>query len=183
MPAPTPATYESEIASVLGVSTSRASAIAAQYPLAAYPAPILALSTLLSGRANFACPALQVDNWVSGQCADVRLPVQRRHRAAAVRRAKFPPIATHSSEIRDPLFGQPNAPFPATLNPGQEALAATTRSGVGELRCGRQPGLGSSSLAVVQLRFGGAVARRAAAAGGDDLRRDAPLLVLGCRMT
>jgi hypothetical protein len=36
------------IASVLGVSTARASAIAAEYPLAAYPAPVLALSTLVS---------------------------------------------------------------------------------------------------------------------------------------
>ena len=59
-PAPTDATYKSVIASVLSVPATRASAIAAEYPLSAYPAPILALSTLVSD-ANFACPALQVD--------------------------------------------------------------------------------------------------------------------------
>jgi para-nitrobenzyl esterase len=70
VPAPTPANYESVIASVLGVSAARASAIAAEYPTAAYAAfgadlaPVLALSTLVSD-ANFACPALQVDNWLS----------------------------------------------------------------------------------------------------------------------
>jgi len=41
VPAPEPNAdnYESVIASVLGVSDARASAIAAEYPLAAYPAP------------------------------------------------------------------------------------------------------------------------------------------------
>src|SRR5205823_3745642 len=55
-PAPTADTYESVIASVLGVSATRAAAFAAEYPLSAYPAPILALSVLVSD-ANFACPA------------------------------------------------------------------------------------------------------------------------------
>jgi para-nitrobenzyl esterase len=59
-PAPTSATYESVIGSVLGVPAARASTIAAEYPLGAYPAAIVALSTLIAD-ANFACPALQVD--------------------------------------------------------------------------------------------------------------------------
>src|SRR5262249_5355685 len=125
-PAPTVATYESVIASVLGVSAARASAIAAEYPVGAYPAPILALSTLVSD-ANFACPALQVDGRTSRrvptfayQCDDDAAP----HLFAG---PSLPPIATLSSEIQY-LFDQPNAPFAATLNPDQEALAAKMRA-------------------------------------------------------
>ena len=50
----------------LGVSAARAAAIAAEYPLSAYPAPVVALSTLVSD-ANFACPALQVDRWTAAR--------------------------------------------------------------------------------------------------------------------
>ena len=60
-----PANYQSHIATELGVPAARAEAIAAAYPLAAYPTPIVALSTLDSD-ANFACPAMQVDRWTSG---------------------------------------------------------------------------------------------------------------------
>jgi para-nitrobenzyl esterase len=125
-PAPIPATYENDIASVLGVSTSRASAIAAQYPLSAYPAPILALSTLLSD-ANFACPALQVDDWVSGSVPTFAYQFNDGTAPPLFAGPKFPPIATHSSEIQY-LFDQPNAPFAATLNPDQEALAVSMRA-------------------------------------------------------
>jgi para-nitrobenzyl esterase len=127
-PAPTPATYESEIASVLGVSAARASAIAAQYPLAAFPAPfagVLALSTLLSD-ANFACPALQVDNWVSGSAPTFGYEFDDGTAPPIFAGPGFFPIATHSSEIQY-LFDQPNAPFATTLNPDQEALAASMR--------------------------------------------------------
>ena len=55
-----PANYQANIAMALGVSTTRAAAIAAEYPLSAYPSPDLALSTLVSD-ASFACSALQVD--------------------------------------------------------------------------------------------------------------------------
>src|SRR4029077_11735909 len=70
-PTPTPATYERVIASVLGVSGARASAIAAEYPPSAYGAfgpdlaPVLALSTLVSD-ASFVCQPLKVDSLVSG---------------------------------------------------------------------------------------------------------------------
>ena len=39
----------------------------------------------------------------------------------------LPPIATHSSEYQY-LFDLPNAPFPGTLNPDQQTLAATMRA-------------------------------------------------------
>ena len=127
-PAPAPATteaaYEDEIATVLGVSPSRASAIAAEYPLAAYPAPVLALSTLLSD-ANFVCPALQVDSWVSNSAPT--FAYQFNDGSAPPLFPGFPPIATHSSEIQY-LFDLPNARYPATLSPDQEALAATMRT-------------------------------------------------------
>jgi para-nitrobenzyl esterase len=60
----TPANYQSGIASVLDVSSARAAAIAAEYPLSAYSAPDVAFSALVSD-ANFACSALQVDRWTS----------------------------------------------------------------------------------------------------------------------
>jgi len=127
-PAPGPATteseYEGEIASVLGVSAARAAAIAARYPLSAFPLPVLALSTLLSD-ANFVCPALQVDNLVSGKAPTFAYEFDDGT-APPIFTGPFYPFATHSSEIQY-LFDQPNAPFAAALNPDQEALAAGMR--------------------------------------------------------
>src|SRR5512133_2975789 len=126
-PAPTPAPYESVIGSVLGVPAARASAIAAEYPLGAYPAAILALSTLVAD-ANFACPALQVDRWTTARHVPT-FAYQFNDDTAPQLFAgpKLPPIATHSSEIQY-LFDQPNAPYPATLNTGQEQLASSMLS-------------------------------------------------------
>ena len=131
-PAPTVATYESVIASVLGVSAARASAVAAEYPPSAYPAPtpdisaLVALSTLVSD-ANFACPALQVDQWTSARVPtfayefdDGTAPSRFAHPG------DLPPLATHSSEIQY-LLDQPNTPYPATFTSDQEALAQTMR--------------------------------------------------------
>jgi para-nitrobenzyl esterase len=130
VPVPQPVTnetYEPVIAAVLGVSAARASAIASEYPPAAYGSAVGALSVLVSD-ANFACPALQVDRWTSR-----RVPTfayQFNDDTAPQRFAPpgaLPPIATHSSEIQY-LFDQPNTPVPATLNADQEALAATMRT-------------------------------------------------------
>jgi para-nitrobenzyl esterase len=125
-PDPDPANYESVIKSVLGVTTTRASDIAAQYPLSAYPAPVLALSALLSD-ANFACPALQVDRWTSRRVPTYAYQFDDGSAPALFAGPGFPPIATHSSELQY-LFEQPNAPFPATLSPTQERLAARMRA-------------------------------------------------------
>jgi para-nitrobenzyl esterase len=117
--------YQSNIASVLDVQAGRAAAIAAEYPPGA--SPKLALIALV-GDANFACPALQMDKWTSRRVPtfayefnDDNAP-QRFAPPGAV-----PPVATHSSEIQY-LFDQPNAPVPGTLNPGQQALAASMRT-------------------------------------------------------
>jgi para-nitrobenzyl esterase len=137
-PEPTPANYESVIAAVLGVSATRASAIAAQYPLAAYPAPVFALSTLVSD-ANFACPALQVDRWTSERVRTFGYQFNDDSAPPLFAGPGFPPIATHSSEIQY-LFDQPNAPFRATLNPTQEALAARMRAAWANFAARGDPG-------------------------------------------
>ena len=125
-PTPTPETYESVIASVLGVSAARASAVAAEYPLAAYPAPVLALSTLVSD-ANFACPALQVDRWTARRVPTFAYQFNDDTAPQIFAGPNLPPIATHSSEIQY-LFDQPNAPFAAPLNSTQETLASSMRT-------------------------------------------------------
>ena len=118
----TAGTYQSDIAAVLGVPAARAAAIAAEYPLAAYPAPAVAFSAL-AGDANFACPALELDSLTAK-----RVPTfgyEFNDDAAPLRFTPplaGPPVATHGSELQY-LFELPNAPVPGTLNAGQQALA------------------------------------------------------------
>jgi para-nitrobenzyl esterase len=127
LPEVTSDNYQQVIASALGVSDARAAAIAAEYPLDAYPPPSAAFSALV-GDANFACTALQVDRWTSQ-----RVPTfayEFNDDAAPQRYAQpgvVAPVATHSSELQY-LFDLPNAPVPGVLNTGQEALAATMRA-------------------------------------------------------
>jgi para-nitrobenzyl esterase len=116
--------YQPDIAAVLGVSAERAAAIAAEYPLDAFPSPDVALSTLVSD-ANFACPALQVDRWTSDHTPT--FAYQFNDDGAPERFAPLPPAATHSSELQY-IFDQPNAPIPGTLDADQQALAASMRA-------------------------------------------------------
>ena len=157
----TPDGYTTDIAAVLGVSDAKAASIAALYPLDAYPVPDVAFATLVSD-ANFACPALQVDRWTSAARADLRVSVQRRQRAGAVRAA---------SPSSDPLIRAP-----VHLRPTQRAdpRHARRRSagarrqharGVGELRGQRRPVDTIAGLAVVHPRSAGDVPRTPAAAG------------------
>ncbi len=125
-PEPTAANYRSVIASVLAVSANRASVIAAKYPLGAYPAPVIALSTLVSD-ANFACPALQVDRLTAKRVPTFGYQFNDDSAPPLFAGPGFPPIATHSSEIQY-LFDQPNAPFAAPLNPTQQKLAIAMRA-------------------------------------------------------
>jgi para-nitrobenzyl esterase len=151
-PAPTDATYESVIASVLGVSAIRASAIAAEYPLTAYPAAILALSVLVSD-ANFACPALQVDRWTARRVPTFAYQFDDDTAPQLFAGPDLPPIATHSSEIQY-LFDQPNAPFPATLNTTQEKLADSMRAAWANFAASGDP----TSAAAPWPRFNAAAA-------------------------
>jgi para-nitrobenzyl esterase len=119
--------YRSDIAAVLGVPAARAAAIAAEYPLAAYPAPAVAFSAL-TGDTNFACPALQLDSLTAK-----RVPTfayEFNDDAAPLRFTPplaGPPVATHGSELQY-LFELPNAPVPGTLNAGQQSLAESMQA-------------------------------------------------------
>ena len=131
-PVPTADTYASAIASVLGVSAARASAIAAEYPLSAYPAPILALSVLVSD-ANFACPALQVDRWTARRVRtfayefdDDTAPQSSPDRLCPRSR----PIRRRSSTSSTSR----TRPSPLSLNPVAGGPGREHASGVGELR-------------------------------------------------
>jgi para-nitrobenzyl esterase len=122
-----PGNYQTNIASVLGVPSADAAAIAAEYPLDAYPAPDVAFSTLVSD-ANFACPALQVDRWTSTRVPTYAYQFNDDNAPVVIARpGEFPAVATHGSELPY-LFDQPNTPFPATLDSSQQALAATMRT-------------------------------------------------------
>jgi para-nitrobenzyl esterase len=120
------ANYQTDIAHALGVSPARAAAIANEYPLSAYPSPVVAF-TLLVSDASFACPALQVDRWTAArgvptyayQFNDDSAPLN------IVGHGLGP--ATHGTELPY-LFDQPNAPFPAMLTADQQALAASMRT-------------------------------------------------------
>src|SRR4029077_4164240 len=119
--------YQTDIAAVLAVPAARAAAIAAQYPPADYPSAAVAFSTLV-GDARFACPALQLDSLTAK-----RVPTfayEFNDDAAPLRFTPplaGPPVATHGSELQY-LFELPNAPVPAMLNAGQQALAASMRT-------------------------------------------------------
>src|SRR5215471_3203249 len=124
----TPASYQADIAVALGVTATRAAAIAAQYPPGndVFSATV-AFSTLV-GDASFACPALQIDQETSQ-----RVPTYAYEFNDDTAPPVFtgpllpPPVATHASEEQY-LFDLPNAHFPTPLNPDQQALAASMRA-------------------------------------------------------
>ena len=110
---------------MLGVPAARAAAIAAEYPPAAYPSPAVGFSALV-GDANFACPALRID-----QRTSQRVPVfayEFNDDSAPLRFTPplvGPPVATHGSELQY-LFDL-TATFPSALTAPQEQLAASMR--------------------------------------------------------
>jgi para-nitrobenzyl esterase len=143
--------YRRVIASVLGVSAARAAAIAAEYPLNAYPSPPVAFSTLL-GDANFAYPALQIDQWAAKwvptyayEFNDDNAPL--RYPPALT----GPPVATHKSEFPY-LFDLPDAPLQEPLSPDQQVLAASMRAAWASFAASGNPAF----AAVPWPAFGGA---------------------------
>jgi para-nitrobenzyl esterase len=147
----TTSNYRTDIAAVLGVPATRAGAIAAEYPPAEYPSPTVALSALV-GDANFACPALQID-----QLTSQRVPTfayEFNDDAAPQIFAPSlipPPVATHGSELQY-LFDLPNAPVPGTLNAGQQTLATSMRAAWADFAASGNP----ATAAVPWRAFGGA---------------------------
>jgi para-nitrobenzyl esterase len=146
----TPDGYTTDIAAVLGVSAAQTAAIAAEYPLSAYPSPDVAFATLVSD-ANFACPALQVDRWTAR-----RVPTfayQFNDDSAPERFAPIP-AATHSSELQY-IFDQPNTPLPGTLNPDQQTLAGSMRAAWASFAAAGDPS--TEALAWPSFNAGGSV--------------------------
>jgi para-nitrobenzyl esterase len=116
-----PANYQANIAQALGVSAARAAAIATEYPLSAYPGrPDIALSVLVSD-ASFACPALQVDRWTAARGVPTYAYQFNDDKAPGFSLG----LATHGAELPY-LFDMPNRPV--TLDPDQQALAASMRT-------------------------------------------------------
>jgi para-nitrobenzyl esterase len=121
----TAAGYETDIAAVLGVTSARAAAIAAEYPLAAYPSPDAAFSALVSD-ANFACPALQVDQLTSKRVPTFAYEFNDDNAPNPYTDGMLG-VATHESELPY-LFDLPNAPFGPAFTPDQQTLAASMRT-------------------------------------------------------
>jgi para-nitrobenzyl esterase len=124
--------YQANIAAVLGVSAERAAAIAAEYPPSAYPPSAYSSSadaalSALVGDANFACPALQIDQETSARVPTFAYEFNDDNAPQPYTPPGFITVATHESELPY-LFNLPNAPHPPTLNPDQQTLAASMRT-------------------------------------------------------
>ena len=118
------ATYQADIARALGVTDARAAAIAAEYPLSAYPNAVVAFSLLVTD-SEFACPALQVDRQIAARGVPT-YAYQFNDDNAPVNILGFSlGLATHGAELPY-LFDQPATPV--TLDPDQQALAASMRT-------------------------------------------------------
>jgi para-nitrobenzyl esterase len=127
-----PDNYQANIAAVLGVSADRAAAIAAEYPPSAYPPTMfsssedVALSALV-GDANFACPALLVDQETSARVPTFAYEFNDDNAPQPYTPPGFITVATHESELPY-LFDLPNAPYHPAPSPGQQTLAASMRA-------------------------------------------------------
>ena len=85
--------------------------------------------SILVSDASFAYPALQVDRWTAGREPTYAYQFNDDHAPLNIASpGPSPlPLATHGTELPY-LFDQPNAPFPATVNGDQQALAASMRT-------------------------------------------------------
>jgi para-nitrobenzyl esterase len=120
--------YQRNIAAVLGVSATRAASIAAEYPVGAYLLPAIAFSTMDSD-ASWACPALQMDQWISKRVPTFAYEFDDDN-APARYFGNFPaPVAaaTHLSELPY-LFDLNDAPNQTPLSADQQTLAASMRA-------------------------------------------------------
>jgi para-nitrobenzyl esterase len=122
----TAANYQASIAATLGVSSSIAALIAAQYPLSDYASPPLALGAVGTD-AIFACPALTAEQSLSKYVPTYAYEFNDENAPERfLPPASFPYGAAHASEIQY-LFQLPTAPQPGTLSPSQLRLAAAMK--------------------------------------------------------
>ena len=118
----TAANYQSMISSTLGVSPPLAAAIAAEYPLSAYPSPSVALGAVGTD-AIFACPALTIDQMVSNFVPTFGYEFNDENAPENfLPPVGFPYGAAHASEIQY-LMDLPTAAFPGMLSSQQQQLA------------------------------------------------------------
>jgi para-nitrobenzyl esterase len=123
----TAANYQAMIASTLGVSAAAAAAIAAQYPLSAFPSPPVALGAVGTD-AIFACPALTVDQSVSAFVPTFAYEFNDENAPERfLPPVSFPYGAAHASELQY-IFDLPTAPIPGTLTADQQQLAGSMQS-------------------------------------------------------
>jgi para-nitrobenzyl esterase len=122
----TAANYEAMIASTMGVSAAAAAAIAAQYPLSAYPSPAVALSAMGTD-AIFACPALELDTSASKFVPTFAYEFNDENAPQRyLPPVSFPYGAAHASELQY-LFDLPTAPIAGPLTAQQQSLATSMR--------------------------------------------------------
>ncbi len=117
----TAAGYVPMIITTLHVSRSIAEIIAAQYPLADYPSPALALSTVGTD-AIFACPTLLIDQSLARYVPTYAYEFNDEHAPeGSLPQPGFPYGATHAAELPY-LFGLPGITA-ADFTPAQQRLA------------------------------------------------------------
>ena len=182
----TAANYQNTIASTFGVSAAAASQVTRQYPLSAYSSPAIAFSALDTD-ANFACPALTVDQETARyvptfayEFNDENAPERFVPPVAAP--AVFPFGAAHESELQY-LFGLPTAYYPGTLLRASAAARDQHAELLDELRRPRRPVLDRPAdvAGLQQLHAADAVPGSAPPASRSRLRRGAPLRLLVLR--
>ena len=122
----TAANYHSMISSTLGVPSTAAAGIAAEYPLSAFPSPSVALAAVGTD-AIFACPALTIDQSVSHFAPTFAYEFNDENAPEEfLPPVSFPYGAAHASEIQY-LMDLPTAAFPGTLSASQQQLATTMK--------------------------------------------------------
>jgi para-nitrobenzyl esterase len=123
----TAANYQGMISATLGVPAAVAAAIAAEYPLSAYPSPAVALGAVGTD-AIFACPALTIDQTVSNFVPTFAYEFNDENAPENfLPPVSFPYGAAHASEIQY-LMDLPTAAFPGTLSAQQQQLATTMKN-------------------------------------------------------
>ncbi|GAA5165684.1 MULTISPECIES: carboxylesterase/lipase family protein [Amycolatopsis] len=123
----TAADYQAMISAALGVSPARAAAVAARYPLTAYPSPALALGAVGTD-AVFACPALTIDRSAARFVPTFAYEFNDENAPEDfLPPAGFPYGAPHASELQY-LLGLPYAAYPKTLSAQQQQLATVMRT-------------------------------------------------------
>ncbi|MGD0558636.1 MAG: carboxylesterase/lipase family protein [Streptosporangiaceae bacterium] len=121
-PPVTAANYVAEIASTLGLPTSVASVIAAEYPLSDYSSPSVALGAVGTD-AIFACPAIIEEEDLSKYTPTYAYEFNDENAPDRYLPSYgFPYGAAHAFELQY-LFDLSNTPYPGTLSPSQQQLA------------------------------------------------------------